>query len=200
MKLEPQKDSRRLEKTLLKHRQINSKTVLKKSKEFNALVKSHTTEFYKFHCSVRLSRSSFCKSIRDNVNLKNVKKKRMRSWKKRHSVFKDGTKTSKRGMNSVVMRLRKVCKRPYMFTSEEYYITEDIIRTSGKVELLDRMLPRLKAAGYRVLLFFKWLLSWLYQRITLNTETTWYCDRMVLQLEKNVAPLLPLKLISRARS
>ena len=83
------------------------------------------------------------------------------SWQKElykqisYNVLKDGTKKSKRGMNNVVMQLRKVCNHPYMFTPEGYYITEDIIRTSGKVELLDRMLPRLKAAGHRILMFFQ---------------------------------------------
>lgn len=90
-----------------------------------------------------------------------VLKCELSSWQKElykqisYSVLKDGTKTSKRGMNNVVMQLRKVCNHPYMFTPEGYFITEDIIRTSGKVELLDRMLPRLKAAGHRVLMFFQ---------------------------------------------
>jgi Superfamily II DNA/RNA helicases, SNF2 family len=75
------------------------------------------------------------------------------SWQKElykqisYSILEDGQKKSKRGLNNVVMQLRKVCNHPYMFTPEGYYITEDIIRTSGKFELLDRMLPKLKAAG-----------------------------------------------------
>ena len=83
------------------------------------------------------------------------------SWQKElykqisYSVLKDGTKQSKRGLNNVVMQLRKVCNHPYMFTPEGYYISDDIIRTSGKVELLDRMLPKLKAAGHRILMFFQ---------------------------------------------
>jgi len=83
------------------------------------------------------------------------------SWQKElykqisYSVLADGQKKSKRGLNNVVMQLRKVCNHPYMFTPEGYYITEEIIRTSGKVELLDRMLPKLKAAGHRVLMFFQ---------------------------------------------
>jgi len=67
----------------------------------------------------------------------------------------DGTKRSARGLNNIVMQLRKVCNHPYMFSPEGYYITENIIRTSGKVELLDRMLPKLKAAGHRILMFFQ---------------------------------------------
>jgi len=58
-------------------------------------------------------------------------------------------------MNNIVMQLRKVCNHPYMFSTEGYYINEDIIRTSGKIELLDRMLPKLKLAGHRVLMFFQ---------------------------------------------
>ena len=58
-----------------------------------------------------------------------------------------------RGLNNVVMQLRKVCNHPFLFSPQGYHINEKIIRSSGKVELLDRMLPKLKAAGHRVLLF-----------------------------------------------
>jgi SNF2 family DNA or RNA helicase len=63
------------------------------------------------------------------------------------------TKNFNRGLNNVVMQLRKVCNHPYLFSQDGYHINEDVIRTSGKVELLDRMLPKLKAAGHRVLMF-----------------------------------------------
>jgi SNF2 family DNA or RNA helicase len=58
-----------------------------------------------------------------------------------------------RGMNNVVMQLRKVCNHPYLFSPEGYHINENLIKSSGKFELLDRMLPKLKAAGHRVLMF-----------------------------------------------
>ncbi|KAL3940358.1 MAG: hypothetical protein SGARI_000994, partial [Bacillariaceae sp.] len=58
-----------------------------------------------------------------------------------------------RGLNNAVMQLRKVCNHPYLFSPEGYHINEKIIRSSTKVELLDRMLPKLKAAGHRVLMF-----------------------------------------------
>lgn len=58
-----------------------------------------------------------------------------------------------RGLNNVVMQLRKVCNHPYLFSPEGYHINENIIRSSGKFELLDRMLPKLRAAGHRVLMF-----------------------------------------------
>ena len=43
---------------------------------------------------------------------------------------------------------------PYLFLQDEGYdIDDDIWRASGKFELLDRMLPKLRAGGHRVLVF-----------------------------------------------
>lgn len=58
-----------------------------------------------------------------------------------------------RGLNNVVMQLRKVCNHPYLFTPEGYNVDESLVRSSGKMALLDQMLPKLKFAGHRVLLF-----------------------------------------------
>jgi superfamily II DNA/RNA helicase len=56
------------------------------------------------------------------------------------------------GLNNAIMQLRKVCNHPYLFL-DEWYIDNDLVRASGKFELLDRMLPKLKMAGHRVLMF-----------------------------------------------
>jgi len=84
------------------------------------------------------------------------------SWQKalykqisQNIIDEHGKKSSQRGLNNIVMQLRKVCNHPYMFSPEGYYINDNLIRTSGKVELLDRMLPKLKAAGHRILMFFQ---------------------------------------------
>jgi len=58
-----------------------------------------------------------------------------------------------RGLNNIVMQLRKVCNHPMLFSQEGYQINETIIRSSAKVALLDQMLHKLKAAGHRVLIF-----------------------------------------------
>lgn len=63
------------------------------------------------------------------------------------------TKYTSKGLSNVLMQLRKVCNHPYLFQSNGYQIDFDIVRSSGKFELLDRMLPKLKAAGHRVLMF-----------------------------------------------
>jgi SNF2 family DNA or RNA helicase len=56
------------------------------------------------------------------------------------------------GVNNIIMQLRKACNHPYLFLND-WLIDEDIVRVSGKFELLDRMLPKLKAAGHRILMF-----------------------------------------------
>ena len=63
------------------------------------------------------------------------------------------------------MQLRKICNHPFMFQhieeafadhlghSEKIVQGPDLFRSSGKFELLDRILPKLKATNHRVLLF-----------------------------------------------
>jgi SNF2 family DNA or RNA helicase len=61
------------------------------------------------------------------------------------------------GLNNVEMQLRKVCNHPYLHFGEEQYerarneTPEHIWRSSGKFELLHRVLPKLKALGHEVL-------------------------------------------------
>ncbi|KAL3278288.1 hypothetical protein HHI36_013622 [Cryptolaemus montrouzieri] len=86
-------------------------------------------------------------------------------------LLTDGSERGNKGrggakalMNTIV-QLRKLCNHPFMFPHiEEKYCDHvgiaggmisgpDIYRSSGKFELLDRILPKLKATGHRVLLF-----------------------------------------------
>lgn len=56
---------------------------------------------------------------------------------------------------NTLMQLRKICNHPYLFEAETgaTFPQEHLIRTSGKFALLDRILPKLRAAGHRVLIF-----------------------------------------------
>merc|ERR1712223_313251 len=77
---------------------------------------------------------------------------------------KPGQSGAKALMNTI-MQLRKLCNHPFMFQQvEESYakhigmVTDvvtgpDVYRSSGKFELLDRILPKLKQSGHRVLMF-----------------------------------------------
>ncbi|ORZ36880.1 SNF2 family N-terminal domain-domain-containing protein [Catenaria anguillulae PL171] len=66
-----------------------------------------------------------------------------------------------KSLNNTVMQLRKICNHPYTFPSIEIAlgegdnVTPTIVRSSGKFELLDRVLPKLFATGHRVLMFFQ---------------------------------------------
>ena len=61
-------------------------------------------------------------------------------------------RTSSRGLSNVIMHLRKICNHPYLFL-DSYDVDRNILRASGKVELLDRILLKQKATGHRVLIF-----------------------------------------------
>ena len=67
--------------------------------------------------------------------------------------------------NQIDVACRKLCNHPFMFQHiEESYAKHighftdvvsgpDVYRSSGKFELMDRILPKLKATGHRVLMF-----------------------------------------------
>eukprot|EP00178_Gracilaria_changii_P014001 TRINITY_DN396_c0_g2_i1.p1 TRINITY_DN396_c0_g2~~TRINITY_DN396_c0_g2_i1.p1 ORF type:complete len:1507 (+),score=242.53 TRINITY_DN396_c0_g2_i1:1514-6034(+) len=61
-----------------------------------------------------------------------------------------------RSFNNMVMQLKKVCNHPYLFYQEDELMSlpsEFLMRTSGKFELLDHCLRKLKKCGHRVLIF-----------------------------------------------
>lgn len=60
-----------------------------------------------------------------------------------------------KSLQNLSMQLRKCCNHPYLFVGD-YNIwakKEEMVRASGKFELLDRLLPKLRKAGHRVLMF-----------------------------------------------
>lgn len=72
-----------------------------------------------------------------------------------------GGKTGIRGLSNMLMQLRKLCNHPFVFEQVEDQMNpsktnNDLLwRTAGKFELLDRMLPKFKATGHRILMFFQ---------------------------------------------
>eukprot|EP01080_Neovahlkampfia_damariscottae_P009826 gene9826-2148_t len=63
-------------------------------------------------------------------------------------------KVKRVSLTNTVMQLRKVCNHPFLFLHEfDEFTDKDLIRTSGKFELLDRILPKLFANNHRILLF-----------------------------------------------
>jgi len=72
-----------------------------------------------------------------------------------------GGKTGIRGLSNMLMQLRKLCNHPFVFEQVEEQmnpskVNNDLLwRTSGKFELLDRILPKFQATGHRILMFFQ---------------------------------------------
>ncbi|KAJ0987174.1 hypothetical protein J5N97_005530 [Dioscorea zingiberensis] len=67
--------------------------------------------------------------------------------------MESGTGKSK-SLQNLSMQLRKCCNHPYLFVGEyNMWQKDQIVRASGKFELLDRLLPKLQKSGHRVLLF-----------------------------------------------
>ena len=65
-------------------------------------------------------------------------------------------------INNLAMQLRKCCNHPYLLTGVETEVRsqnpnadvlESMVNASGKFVLLDKLIPRLKADGHRILLF-----------------------------------------------
>lgn len=71
------------------------------------------------------------------------------------------TKGGIKGLNNKIMQLRKICNHPFVFDEVEGIINPSrensplLYRVAGKFELLDRVLPKFKASGHRVLMFFQ---------------------------------------------
>ncbi|EME27220.1 chromatin remodeling complex / DNA-dep ATPase [Galdieria sulphuraria] len=66
------------------------------------------------------------------------------------------------GLQNVLMQLRKCCNHPYLFEEPDenfdekgkfWKTTEDLVTCVGKLQLLDRLLPKLKKYGHQILLY-----------------------------------------------
>eukprot|EP01029_Cantina_marsupialis_P005324 TRINITY_DN1574_c0_g1_i4.p1 TRINITY_DN1574_c0_g1~~TRINITY_DN1574_c0_g1_i4.p1 ORF type:complete len:1418 (-),score=287.40 TRINITY_DN1574_c0_g1_i4:692-4945(-) len=101
------------------------------------------------------------------VELTTVQKKCYRAIYERNTSFLlRGSKASNlRSLQNVMMELRKCCNHPYLNGIEEA-LTEDIpetateaerfsrfISTSGKMVFIDKLLPKLRMGGHKVLIF-----------------------------------------------
>ncbi|VDC02001.1 unnamed protein product [Peniophora sp. CBMAI 1063] len=113
---------------------------------------------------------------------------------KKFKMIADGGASGKKnagvkGLSNELMQLRKICQHPYLFESVEDkmnpsgMIDQSLVRTSGKLELLSRILPKFFATGHRVLIFFQMtkvmdimedflkMMNWKYLRLDGGTKT-----------------------------
>nr|XP_006823398.1 PREDICTED: LOW QUALITY PROTEIN: chromodomain-helicase-DNA-binding protein 2-like [Saccoglossus kowalevskii] len=86
-----------------------------------------------------------------------AKQKQYYKWilTKNYKALSKGLKGNLSGFLNIMMELKKLCNHPYLIRPEDNGITdlENLIRTSGKVHLLDKLLTRLHETGHRVLIF-----------------------------------------------
>jgi SWI/SNF-related matrix-associated actin-dependent regulator of chromatin subfamily A member 5 len=66
-------------------------------------------------------------------------------------------KIEKMRLQNILMQLRKCCNHPYLFDGAEpgppYTTDEHLVYNCGKMVILDKLLPKLKQQGSRVLIF-----------------------------------------------
>ena len=107
------------------------------------------------------------------VELTNIQKKYYRGILEKNFSFlqKSGSSANVPNLMNTMMELRKCCIHPYLLNGAEEQIQEDyssrrsdfqdtedlfykaLTHSSGKMVLLDKLLPKLKANGHRVLIF-----------------------------------------------
>ena len=60
-----------------------------------------------------------------------------------------GDDKAMRSLQNTAMHLRKTCNHPYLFLEPSYMPSDplELIKASGKLDLLDRILPKLQATG-----------------------------------------------------
>jgi chromodomain-helicase-DNA-binding protein 4 len=81
--------------------------------------------------------------------------------KKNYKQLNHGNRTGKkRSLNTILMDLKMVCNHPYLFPGKEPdhcgaadEVFNLLVGASGKLQLLQKLLPKLKEEGHRVLLF-----------------------------------------------
>ncbi|KAJ8329722.1 hypothetical protein BDV3_003709 [Batrachochytrium dendrobatidis] len=79
----------------------------------------------------------------------------------RHRRFGGDGFSKKKVLNNLIMQFRKICNHPFVFDQVEELINpskgtnDTLFRVAGKFELLDRILPKFKVSGHRILMFFQ---------------------------------------------
>lgn len=93
---------------------------------------------------IKVELSAWQKLIYDNISRKTALE-----------FASNSGKISKTTLTNLMMQLRKCCNHPYLFLKnyDDISYHEWIIRSSGKFELIDRILPKLRRFGHRVLVF-----------------------------------------------
>ncbi|XP_041376531.1 chromodomain-helicase-DNA-binding protein 8-like isoform X2 [Gigantopelta aegis] len=102
------------------------------------------------------------------VELTNIQKKYYRAILEKNFTFLDKSGAGVPSLMNTMMELRKCCNHPYLVNGAEEKILDDtrvkygnnleqfsqaIVKSCGKMVLLDKLLPKLKQGGHKILIF-----------------------------------------------
>ncbi|KYQ90130.1 myb domain-containing protein [Tieghemostelium lacteum] len=97
------------------------------------------------------------------VELTTIQKKYYRAiYEKNFTFLKKGCRGQGPSLLNIMMELRKCCNHPYLIKGVEQSETQSLkgdevyqklIQTSGKLVLIDKLLPKLRAGNHKVLIF-----------------------------------------------
>ncbi|QRV95940.1 lymphoid-specific helicase [Ceratobasidium sp. AG-Ba] len=95
---------------------------------------------------------------RGDYNLPEETEEEIRAKKQKERKAAAARSVNNMHLQNVVMQLRKVCSHPYLFDwpadeDNELIVDEGLVKKSGKMLLLERMLDALLARGHKVLIF-----------------------------------------------
>lgn len=94
----------------------------------------------KVDVTVRVPLSEWQKSVYADLKRKTIR------------LLQDDSSVASDQVNNALMQLRKIVLHPYLFL-DHYPLDEGLYRTSGKVEMLDRLLTKLLSNNHKVLIF-----------------------------------------------
>ncbi|MFH4978831.1 hypothetical protein AB6A40_005540 [Gnathostoma spinigerum] len=99
-------------------------------------------------------------------------------------VVNGAGKIEKARLMNILMHLRKCCNHPYLFDGAEpgppYTTDQHLVDNSGKMVVLDKLLPKLKAQGSRVLIF-----SGMSRMLDLLEDYCWWRNYQYCRLDGN---------------
>ncbi|CAD8155453.1 unnamed protein product [Paramecium octaurelia] len=93
---------------------------------------------------IKIKLSAWQKKIYDQINQRGVM-----------TFDQQSGKSGSQALQNLMMQLRKICNHPYLFmlNLDMNRVTDEIWRSSGKFELLDRIIPKLLYFKHRLLIF-----------------------------------------------
>jgi len=96
----------------------------------------------------------------------------------KYGALRYKTDKKRHAFNNIMMQLRKCANHPYLFAPDEYDVTDEIYRSSGKFELLRHLIPKMKRFKHRMLIFCQYV-----QTMDILSEFLEFIDEAYLRID-----------------